>query len=90
MSFNKVNNPTDKVVKLLYKGTNYSIGPKENKEFPSDVARHWITIFQFMSISPTTKETETKEEVIEEVKVEEKVEKEDKVKKVTKKVAKKK
>lgn len=88
MNFTKVKNPIDREVTLNHRGENYTIGPKEAKAFPTDVAEQWVTIFGFMTKEGVT----TAEPVVEEAeeKVEEEVEKEEVEVKVPKRVAKKK
>jgi 23S rRNA pseudoU1915 N3-methylase RlmH len=85
MNFTKVKNPIDKEVALLYRGHTYVIGAKATESFPEDVAKQFVTIYQFMSLdgaevtNTTEEETEEVEEV--EVKEEEKITKPKKAKK---------
>jgi len=80
LSYTKVKNPTDKDIKLNYKGENHFIGPRETKSFLEPVAKQWVTIYGFLQL-------EGKGEVEEEVDEIKEVEEE---KVVTKKVTKKK
>lgn len=48
MNFIKVKNPTEQEVALLFRGQTYVIGAKATESFPMDVAKQWITIYQFM------------------------------------------
>lgn len=62
----KIKNPTEKDLKLNYKGQDYTLEAGFAKEFPEDVAAQWIVIYEFLSISRTTdKETD---EVVKEAK----------------------
>lgn len=74
MNFTKVHNPTDTEVALQFLGSTYTIGAGETAEFPFDVAKHWITIYGFMSIveskdEPKVVVEEAKEEKITKPKV---------------------
>lgn len=68
MSLTKVKNPVDKEITLNYQGTIYNIGPKESKEFPEAVAQHWVTIYEFMSLTKGKEEVDEVKEVEEVVK----------------------
>lgn len=63
----RINNPSDKEVTLNYKGEPYTIGANSTKYFPEEVARHWVNVFQFMSINEdeiiSKKEVEESKEV---------------------------
>lgn len=57
----RIKNPTEKEVTLNYKGEPYTIDANSTKAFPEEVARHWVSVFQFMTIEadePTPKKEE--------------------------------
>ena len=65
MSYIKIHNPIDKELILQFQGDVYTIGAKTSKEFPSDLANHWMEIYGFITVDnskPEVKEV-TKEEV---------------------------
>lgn len=64
MNFTKVHNPAETEVALQFMGSTYTIGAGKIAEFPEDVAKHWITIYGFMSIVES--KDEPKEEIVEE------------------------
>lgn len=66
MSYIKIHNPIDKELSLQFKGEQYFIGAKTSKEFPNDLANHWLEIYGFMSEDKT--KAEVKEVIKEEVK----------------------
>lgn len=66
----KIKNPSDKEVTLNYKGELYTIDAESTKDFPSDVASQWVTMFQFMTIEAD--EVAPKKEEKKEVKKEDK------------------
>ena len=73
MSYKKIHNPIDKELSLQFQGEQYFIGAKTTKEFPNDLANHWIEIYGFMSVDNTKAEvkevkSEVKEVTKEEVK----------------------
>lgn len=72
MSLVNIKNPENKEIVLNFQGDIYTIGAKETKEFPSDVAKQWIEIYGFMTIA---------EKEVKEVKEEKKEKKEDPKKK---------
>lgn len=58
----KLNNPTDKEVKFMFKGKKYSIEPMSNSELLSpEVADAWIRTHMFLSLLPNG---EVKESVV--------------------------
>lgn len=64
MSLVNIKNPEDKEISLNFQGDIYTIGAKEIKEFPSEVAKQWLEIYAFMSVSDSrmeVKEVEKKE-----------------------------
>ncbi len=65
MNFTKVHNPSDTEVALQFLGQTYTIGAGKTSEFPEDVARHWLTIYGFMTIDGSV--AEPKEEKAEKV-----------------------
>lgn len=76
MNFIKVKNPINEEVALLFRGETYLIGPDSVESFPIDVAKQWITIYQFMDFVGHAEESnnvEVKEEVVEEKEVKRKV-----------------
>jgi len=93
MSYIKVSNPEPKEIILNYKSQDYTIGANETKSFPEDVAKWWVYIYGFMTLSamdksrdiPAVEVKETKEEVASEEEVAEEVEEKPKTKKQTKK-----
>lgn len=71
MNYIKVKNKEDLNLKLLFKGENYTLDAKETKSFPEDVAKQWITIYEFLSIDNTKDVVKEEKEIkdIKEVKV---------------------
>lgn len=45
-----VKNPLDKEVSLNHKGEIYYIGANQLVDFPEEIAKQWVTIYQFMTI----------------------------------------
>lgn len=56
MKFTKVKNPIDKEVALLFKGHTYTIGAGKTESFPEDVAKHFVTIYGFMTLEGSSVE----------------------------------
>lgn len=80
MKFTKVTNPIEEEITVNYRGENYVIGPKETKQFDTELAQHWVRIYDFMEL----KEVDDKEVIDEKIK-EAKEEKPKAAKKVAKK-----
>lgn len=59
-----VKNPLDKEVSLNHKGEVYYIDADKTVDFPEEIAKQWVTIYQFMTIE----KAEVKEEVTKETK----------------------
>jgi len=57
----KVKNPTDKVVNLNYLGEDYTIKANSSEDFPEDVAKHWVRMYEFMTLEADTPKKEEKE-----------------------------
>jgi hypothetical protein len=72
----KIKNPTEKEISLNYKGDVYTIPGGETEDFETEVAKHWLQIYGFLTVGTADKPTKEKED--------EKVAKKE-VKKVTKK-----
>ncbi len=56
-----VKNPLDKEVSLNYKGEAYFIDAESMVDFPEEIAKQWVTIYQFMTIEKAVKEETPKE-----------------------------
>lgn len=55
-----VKNPLDSEVTLNYKGEVFHIEAGKTKDFPEDIAKHWVTIYQFMTIEAKEEKEEVK------------------------------
>jgi len=62
MSLIKIKNPEDKEITLNFKGEIHTIGAKSSQDFPEELAKHWLSIYQFMSIDEAKEEKVVKEE----------------------------
>lgn len=51
MNYVNIYNPEDKEVSLNFQGTVHTIGAKETKAYPEDLANHWIYIYGFMQVA---------------------------------------
>ena len=51
----RVKNPIEKEVTLNYKGELFTIKANSTQDFPTDIAKHWIYIYGFMSIEADEK-----------------------------------
>lgn len=69
MKYIKVTNPIDKELTLQFVGESYTIGAKESRSFPEDVAKHWSFIYAFVTLSADTPVVEKKVEAVKEVEV---------------------
>lgn len=67
MSFITIENPVDNTLTLQYNGEMYSIEGKSKKEFPADVANHWMFIYGFMEEVQPAPKVEKAEKVEKEV-----------------------
>ena len=63
MSYLKISNPTELVVRTGFLGEYYSIDAKETKSFPAELAQRFIETYPFLILSE-------KDEVVEKVKEE--------------------
>lgn len=51
-----VKNPLDKEIKIMFKGSNYILAPKEEKALEEDVVKHWKRLHGFLEVRDFSEE----------------------------------
>ena len=50
----KLKNPTDKEVRVVYKGVEYKLDPETTDDFSEEVVAHWIKVHEFLKFVNAT------------------------------------
>lgn len=68
MEYKTIKNPTDSVVKINYRGSEYELAPGQVESFPADLVSHWVSIHGFLvyTTAEESVQVEPSEEVVEE------------------------